>query len=157
MTLLGCYRMMTVTIAAAAKHELRWVRAVHEPRGILSDDFQYDAIRTLLSAVPIATQLAGLGNLFDAANPSWDASLILVETLSDPRWSDPCLRADQQWDDLAYWAVPLADHWSDRSAAWCRDRHCRAGVERCAQVHSESHVSDYPNWSRIDEESGRFG
>jgi hypothetical protein len=76
--ILGCHRMRTVTIAAAVKHELRWVRAVHEPRGILSDDFQYDAIRTLLSAVPVATQLAGLDNPVAEANPSWDASLILV-------------------------------------------------------------------------------
>jgi len=77
--LLGCHHpMMTVTIAAAVKHELRWVRAVHEPKGILSDDFQYAAIRTLLSAVPVATQLAGLDNPVAEANPSWDASLILV-------------------------------------------------------------------------------
>ena len=76
--LLGCHRMRTVTIAAAVKHELRWVHAVHEPRGILSDDFRYDETRRLLSAVPIATQLAGLDNPSDAANPSWDASLILV-------------------------------------------------------------------------------
>ena len=76
--LLGCHHPMTVTIAAAVKHELRWVRAVHEPKGILSDDFQYAAIRTLLSAVPVATQLAGLDNPVAEANPSWDASLILV-------------------------------------------------------------------------------
>jgi hypothetical protein len=76
--LLGCHQMMTVTIAAAVKHELRWVRAVHEPKGILSDDFQCDVIRTLLSAVPIATQLAGLDNPVAEANPSWDASLILA-------------------------------------------------------------------------------
>jgi hypothetical protein len=76
--LLGCHRMTTVTIAAAVKHELRWVRAVHEPKGILSDDFQYAAIRTLLSAVPVATQLAGLDNPVAGANPSWDESLILV-------------------------------------------------------------------------------
>jgi hypothetical protein len=153
---LGCHRMMMVTIAAAVKHELRRVRAVHERKGILSDDFQFDVIRTLLSAVPIATRLAGLGNPVAEASPSWDASLILVETLSDPRWSDPCLRADQQWDDLEYWAVPLADHWSDHSAASCRDPQCRAGVEPCAQVHSDSQVSHYPHWSRIDEESSRF-
>ena len=76
--LLGCHHPMTVTIAAAVKHELRWVRAVHEPKGILSDDFQYDETRTLLSAVPVATQLAGLDNPVAEANPSWDASLILV-------------------------------------------------------------------------------
>jgi len=76
--LLGCHHPMTVTIAAAVKHELRWVRAVHEPKGILSDDFQYAAIRTLLSAVPVATQLAGLDNPVAEAYPSWDASLILV-------------------------------------------------------------------------------
>jgi len=76
--LLGCHHPMTVTIAAAVKHELRWVRAVHEPKGILSDDFQYAAIRTLLSAVPVATQLAGLDNPVAEANPSLDASLILV-------------------------------------------------------------------------------
>jgi hypothetical protein len=76
--LLGCHHPMTVTIAAAVKHELRWVRAVHEPKGILSDDFQYAAIRTLLSAVPVATQLAALDNHVAEANPSWDASLILV-------------------------------------------------------------------------------
>jgi hypothetical protein len=76
--LLGCHHPMTVTIAAAVKHELRWVRAVHAPKGILSDDFQYAAIRTLLSAVPVATQLAGLDNPVAEANPSWDASLILV-------------------------------------------------------------------------------
>jgi hypothetical protein len=76
--LLGCHHPMTVTIAAAVKHELRWVRAVHEPKGILSDDFQYYETRTLLSAVPVATQLAGLDNPVAEANPSWDASLILV-------------------------------------------------------------------------------
>ena len=152
---LGCHhRMMTATIAAAVTHELRWVRTVHEPKGILSDDFRYNETRTLLSAVPVATQLAGLDNPVAEANPSWDASLILVWTLSDPRWSDPYLRADPQW---AYWALPLDDHWSDCFAARCRDRHCRAGEERFAQVHWKSQVSRYPQWSRIDEGSSRFG
>jgi len=58
---------------------------------------------------------------------------------------------------LAYWALRLDDHWSDCSAASCRDPQCRADGERSAQVHSKSQVSRYPQWSRIDEESSRFG